>query len=249
MLKEERLQTILTSTNLHRQTSLTLLSELCRVSEDTIRRDIKELSGQGLLRAVRGGAIAHSPIPHHYREREKHVTSAKIAMAHKAQALLKPGQVVLFDGGTSAVAVAAQLAPSLRITAITNSFPVASILEDHPSVELLFIGGRLDKPSFTTRGYDTVKALEGIRADCCLLGICSIHPQIGLTVMDYEDAQLKKVMVTNSAKVIALANLEKMNTAEPYHVGPLTGLHAIVTDVDPSHEQLAPYVSLGIKVV
>jgi DeoR/GlpR family transcriptional regulator of sugar metabolism len=249
MFKAERLQLILDSTNRERKATLTHLSKLCKVSEDTIRRDIKELSDQGLLKAVRGGAIAHSPIPHHYRDREKHIINEKITIANKAQAFLKDGQVVLFDGGTSAVAVASQLDHSLKITAITNSFPVASILEDHPNAEVIFIGGRLDKPSFTTRGYDTIKALEGIRADICLLGVCSIQQNMGLTVMDYEDAQIKKVMTMNSEKIIALANMEKLNTAENYFVCPVGVVDTIITDVEPTHEKLAVYVRMGINIV
>ncbi|PRY05032.1 DeoR family transcriptional regulator [Pontibacter ummariensis] len=248
MFKEERLQLILDSTNRERKASFTALSKLCRVSEDTIRRDIKELAEQGLLKAVRGGAIAHSPIPHHYRDREKHIVHEKVVIANKAQSFLKDGQVVIFDGGTSAVEVARHLDRALRITAVTNSFPVASLLEDHPSAEVIFLGGRLDKPSFTTRGYDTAKALEEIRADVCLLGVCSIHQRLGLTVMDYEDAQLKKVMAANSEKVFALANLEKINTAENYFVCPVGTLDTIITEVEPSHEKLKTYQKMGINI-
>lgn len=249
MFKEERLQLILDSTNRERKASFTALSRLCRVSEDTIRRDIKELAGQGLVKAVRGGAIAHSPIPHHYRDRAKHIVKEKIAIAQKAQAFLKDGQVVIFDGGTSAVEVARLLDRSLRITAVTNSLPIACLLEDHPSAEVIFLGGRLDKPSFTTRGYDTAKALEGIRADVCLLGVCSIHQTIGVTVMDYEDAQLKKVMAANAEKVFALANLEKIDTAENFFVCPAAALDTIITEEEPSHEKLSAYQRMGINVV
>ncbi|XHR95632.1 DeoR family transcriptional regulator [Mucilaginibacter sp. UC70_90] len=70
MVREERLQIILDHVSKDNKVMLTELSEKLNVSEDTVRRDIKVLADQKLLTAVRGGAVAHSPIPHHYRARK-----------------------------------------------------------------------------------------------------------------------------------------------------------------------------------
>jgi DeoR/GlpR family transcriptional regulator of sugar metabolism len=137
MLKEERFQIILKQLGLDQKVYLAGLSTLLNVSEDTIRRDIKELADQGLLKSVRGGAVPHSPGPHHFRDRILYDNEQKQIIAKKALGFLKDDQVVLFDGGTSAMLIAQMLPKDLRLTVITNSFPIASLLEEHEHVEVL----------------------------------------------------------------------------------------------------------------
>ncbi|WP_184541863.1 DeoR/GlpR family DNA-binding transcription regulator [Mucilaginibacter sp. FT3.2] len=249
MIREERLQIILDHVSKDQRVLLTELSEHLNVSEDTIRRDIKVLADQNLLTAVRGGAVAHSPIPHHFRAREKHDVASKNVIASKALSFLKEGQVVLFDGGTSTLAVAKSIPLDLKITVVTNSFPVANALEDHPAVEVIFAGGRLYKSSFTTVGHETIQAFRNIRADLCLFGVCSIHPTIGLTTRDYEEAEIKKIMISVSKQTIALSTIEKINTADSYYICPVTELDTIITDVSPTDEQLLIYKEAGITII
>ncbi|MDQ0640815.1 DeoR/GlpR family transcriptional regulator of sugar metabolism [Pedobacter sp. W3I1] len=249
MVKEERLQIIINTLEKDTKVRLNELSTLLNVSEDTVRRDIKELDMQGLLRAVRGGAISPSPIPQHYRDREKYNQQHKQAIANKALQFLKDGQVVFFDGGTSVVALAAALPKDLKITIITNSFPVANILEDHPSAEVIFAGGRLHKTAFTTIGQETIDAFKKVRADVCMLGICSLHHSMGITSIVYEDAQLNNIMINQAQRTIALSALEKINTVEPYYVCPVTDVDVIITETDPDNTILEPYKHLGIEVV
>jgi len=249
MVKEERLQIIIDTLEKDSKVRLDQLSTLLNVSEDTVRRDIKELDTIGLLKAVRGGAIARSPIPQHYRDREKHHQSHKKIIAAKALHFLQDGQVVFFDGGTSAMALAAQLPKDLKITVVTNSFPVANVLEDHPAVEVIFAGGRLHKPAFTTVGQETVDTFRKVHADICILGICSLDHTMGITSMIYEDAQINLVMISQSQKTIALTSLEKINTVEPFYVCPVTDIDVIVTETEPQNEVLNAYHNLGIEVV
>ena len=249
MVKEERLEIIINTLEKDSKVRLDQLSSLLNVSEDTVRRDIKELDMQGLLRAVRGGAIARSPIPQHYREREKYNQVHKQIIANKALQFLKDGQVVFFDGGTSVVALAAALPKDLKITIITNSFPVANILEDHPGTEVIFAGGRLHKTSFTTIGQETIDTFRKVRADICMLGICSLHHSTGITSMGYEDAQLNSTMINHAEKTIALSALEKINTVEPYYVCPVTDLDVIITETSPDNATFGAYKHLGIEVV
>ena len=98
MLKEERFQIILDQLGHEQKVYLGHLSTLLNVSEDTVRRDIKELADQGLLKSVRGGAVPHSPGPHHFRDRIKYDNEQKQIIAKKTLQFLKDGQVVIFDG-------------------------------------------------------------------------------------------------------------------------------------------------------
>jgi len=249
MMKAERKQAIIDHISREGKVLLGDLSAALNVSEDTIRRDIKELSDEGLLKAVRGGAILHSPIPLHYREREHQDIRHKEIIADKALKFIKDGQVIIFDAGTSALAVAARLPKELRITVVTNSFPVANILEDHPNAEVIFIGGRLYKFAFSTMGYEAIQSLKNIRADICFLGICSIDLNIGVTGLNYEDSQMKKTMVETSKHIIALSTFEKLDTAENYYICATNEINTIITDVDPAEGKLQHYTDAGIAVI
>ena len=249
MKKEERQQVILEYlAKEHRVTSIEL-SEYLSVSEDTIRRDLKELSDQGLLKAVRGGAVAPSPIPLHYRNREKHDVENKKIIAEKAISYLKDGQVVFIDGGTTSVALVASFPYDLKLTVITNSFPVALLIEDLPNIELIFAGGLMSKTSFTTSGIDTIDFLRNFRADVCILGICSIHHERGITGILYDDSQIKKNMIQNSNFVIALSSIEKVGTAEAYYISPITDIDVLVTNISPEDEILKTYKEIGLTIL
>jgi len=248
MVKEERLQAILEQLTRDNKVQLNEMSRLLNVSEDTVRRDIKELDILGLLKAVRGGAIANSTVPHHYRDRENYDLGQKKLIADKALHFLKDGQVVFFDGGTSVLALAQSLPKDLKITVVTNSFPVANALEDHPNAEVIFAGGRLFKTAFTTIGLQTIETIRSIRANIYFLGVSSIHT-IGLTAKSYEDAEVKKKMVEMSSQIIALSTLEKMNTAETYYICPVTDIDVIITEAAPDSPELKAYKDMGITVV
>src|SRR5690349_2079749 len=116
MLKEERFGRILQKLSDEQKVTLKSLSEELQVSPDTVRRDLRALTDQGLLRAVRGGAVPHSPTPHHFLDRLNYKSDAKKIIAQKAAGLLQHGQVVVFGGGTTNLAIASILPPELQIT-------------------------------------------------------------------------------------------------------------------------------------
>lgn len=249
MLKEERFQRILEELNTEQKVYLAGLSNLLNVSEDTVRRDIKELAEQGLLKSVRGGAVPHAPGPHHFKDRMEYDNEQKSIIAQKALQFISEGQVIIFDGGTSAMLLARLLPKDIRLTVVTNSFPIANILEEHEHIEVLFAGGRLLKKSFVTIGNECIKFIHQFRADLCFLGICSIHTELGVTGPDYEESEVKRAMIQSSREVIALATVEKLGTAEAYYVCPTNQLTAIVTDQSDQQGTFKIYGDLGIKMV
>lgn len=249
MLTAERRQHILATLRRDGKVLASELSGALGVSEDTIRRDLRELSDAGLLQRVHGGALPRSPADASYIARQSQAPSAKAAIAQAAVQLLRPGQVILLDGGTTTLQVAQQLPIDLRATIVTNSPPIAVALAEHPEVEVIVIGGRLYKHSHVTIGAATIEALGAIHADICLLGVCSLHPEIGISVPQFEEAHVKRAMIAGAAEVVALASAEKLGTAAPYIVGPLSDLTHLVTERAVSDDLLAPYRAQGITVV
>lgn len=249
MLKEERFQFILNKLQTDQKVLLNLTSKELNVSEYTVRRDIRELSDRGLLKVVRGGALPHTPGPRNLKDRLHYSNENKQIIAKKALSLLHDDQVVIFDGGTSVLAVASLIPKELKITVVTNSFPIVNMLEEHENIELIFAGGRYLKNSGVTTGFETIQSFQKIRADICFLGVCSIHLSMGVTVPHYEESEVKKTMVENSGQVIALSLLEKLGTAEPFFVCPINTLDTIITDVDPEEPALQIYKSHDIHLI
>ena len=229
--------------------TLKTLSKQLNVSDYTIRRDLKELTDQGLLKAVRGGAIPHSPTPHNFADRLNYESELKKEIATKAASLLHPGQVVVFDGGTTAMAIAGLIPRDLNLTVVTNSFPVVTVLESHPHVEVLFAGGRLHKGAFVTIGHDTIRFFRNIRADIYFMGICSIHPTMGVTTINYEESEVKKIIVEVSKQVIALAPHQRINTAEAFFICPTSDVHTIITDDDGKEETQEAFKDSGVLIL
>ena len=248
MLTAERRQYILTVLQRDGKVVAKRLSEELGLSEDTIRRDLRDLGDDGLLLRVHGGALPCSPATASFSARQEQAPAAKAAIAQAAANLVRDGQVVLLDGGTTNIQVVQHLPLDLHATIITNSPPLATVLANYPNIEVNLLGGRLFKHSVVTMGAATLEALRMVRADLYLLGICSLHLEVGISTVDLEEAYLKRAMIACSAEVVALASSEKLNTAAPYIVGELRELNEIITERTVPDDVLEPYRSLGITM-
>jgi len=163
--------------------------------------------------------------------------------------MLQDDQVILLDAGTTTLEVARSLRPTLRATVITNSPSIALALVEHPHVEVAMLGGILAKEPRAVVGAATVEALRSIRADVLVLGVCSLHPEIGITVLELEESYVKRAMVASAADVIAVSTADKLGSAGPYVVAPITELTHLVVDESLGADELEPYRRLGIEVV
>jgi DeoR/GlpR family transcriptional regulator of sugar metabolism len=249
MLTEERRQVILERLREDGKVVAAELSACLAVSQDTVRRDLRELAEAGLLRRVHGGALPPAVGARPYAVRRGQAPEAKAAIAEAAAGLLRSGQVVVLDAGTTTLEVARHLPPELEATVITNSPPVAVALADHPGVEVNVLGGMLMKDGHALVGAATVEALRSVRADVLLLGVCSLHPEIGITVMDLEESHVKRAMIANAAEVVAVSSADKLGSAASYVVAPLEELTYLVTERSVPKAQLTQYRALGIEVV
>lgn len=219
------------------------------VSDDTVRRDLAELADAGRLLRVHGGALPLSPASASYAARERQAPEAKRAVARAAAALVRDGQAVFLDGGTTARLVAAALPPERRATVITHSTSTAEALAEHPGVELILLGGRVRKAARVAVGAATVDAVRAIRADLFLLGVCALHAEAGLSTDDYDEAAVKRAMLEGAAEVAALVTSEKLGTADRYTFAPAGALTHLVTERAAPAALVAPFTRLGVRVV
>jgi DeoR/GlpR family transcriptional regulator of sugar metabolism len=225
------------------------LKTLFGISEDTIRRDLREMAKAGLLTRVHGGALPVAPVRNRFTHQELQSSTSQIDLATTAARLLENNQVIFFDGGTTTLEISKHLDPAIKATAITISPQIAIVLSSYYNLEVILLGGQMNAQSLTTQGSAVLKQIEGIRADVCLLGICSIHPKIGLTALDYEESQIKKSMVQASVDTIAVVSADKFGTVVPYSVCTLKEISHLVTEQGVSEEQLLPYRKAEIEIL
>ena len=225
------------------------LSEMFAVSEDTIRRDLRELSAQGLLQRVHGGALPASAAIATFAARENLSLDVKQRLARKAAQFILPGQVVLIDGGTSTGELVKCLPSDLKITVVTHSPGIALGLIDHPLIEVVLIGGRLFKHSVVTVGAATLEGLEKIHADVCFLGVTGVHTEAGLTTGDFEESCIKRALAARAAETIVMASPEKINTASPWAIGGISLVNTLVVAKETKDDVVNTFTERGIDVV
>ena len=249
MLTDERRAVILDRLRTQGRVLATDLSADLDVSSDTIRRDLRELDGLGLLRRVHGGALPRHGDASSFATRARRAPEAKASIARRAAECVRDGQMVVLDGGTTTLELARALRDDLRASVITTSPPIALALADHPRLEVTVIGGTLRPDSLVTVGAAAVEALRAIRADVVFLGVCGLHPEIGVTTNDLEERHVKAAMIDGAAEVVALADHDKLGTAMPVVVAPLRAVTQLVTDADVDDRALDPYRAHGIEVL
>ena len=162
---------------------------------------------------------------------------------------MRDGQVIVLDGGTTTLELARALRDDLRANVVTTSPPIALALADHPGLEVTVVGGRLRPNSLVTVGATAVEALRVIRADVVFLGVCGLHPEIGVTTVDLEERHVKAAMIEGAGEVVALADADKLGTAMPIVVAPLQAVTHLATDASEDDASLAPYRALGIEIL
>jgi len=219
------------------------------VTEDSVRRDLRELAAAGLCQRVYGGALPVSPAVVDYAARSVVAVESKQRVAAAAARLIQPGTTVLLDGGTTTLAVARALPADLTLTVVTHSPTIAAALVDHPTVEVYVLGGKLFKHSAVTCGAAASEAAQLIQADLFLLGVTGVHPEAGLTTGDPDEAAMKRTLAGRAADTYVLASSEKIGAASPFSVLPLASVTGIITDAPPEHPVLTHLRRAGALIL
>ena len=219
------------------------------LSEDSIRRDLRELAAAGLLQRVYGGALPVSPAVADLSVRGGLAIDSKQRVAARAAQLLTDGCTAILDGGTTALALVRALPHDLRATIVTHSPTVAAALVEHPTVEIQLIGGRVFKHSAVACGAAAVEAAAVVNADLFLLGVTGVHAAAGLTTGDADEAAMKRALARRAADTYVLASAEKIGAASPFTVLPLEEVAGVVTDVDRDDPALQALRDRGVAVL
>lgn len=207
------------------------------LSEDSIRRDLRELDAAGLAVRVYGGALPASPAVADYGVRETVATDSKTRVAQRAVQLIEPGSTVILDGGTTALATVRALDRKRDCTIITHSPTVAAALLTH-AAEVIILGGRLFKHSAVASGAAAVEAAMTVSADRFLLGVTGVHEDAGLTTGDADEAAMKRALAGRAAETFVLGSAEKIGAASRYRVLDWDAVDGVIVDAE--HADGAP---------
>jgi len=225
------------------------LAQELRVSEDTIRRDLRDMASAGLCERVYGGALqiltASSPLS----ERVTVAPKRKDMLARAAVGFLKTGMTVFIDAGSTNLAIARAIPADLELTIATNTPLIAAAVMDKPGVTLLLIGGKVDRQVGAAIGAKAQRDVEVLRPDLCVLGACGVDIDTGLTAFGFEDAEFKRFVARRSVSVLAAVTNEKLGLVGSHAVIPIGECSTLVLEHDAPATAGDAYGQLGIQLV
>ncbi|WP_336779725.1 DeoR/GlpR family DNA-binding transcription regulator [Paenibacillus illinoisensis] len=230
MLAAERYDRIVEMVNESGSMRVSELSDRCRVTEETIRRDLDRLEQAGRLKRSHGGAVSikddQPEIP--YRVRETTHAEEKKRIAQAALAMIRPGDRILLDASTTAGYMAANM-PDIPLTVLTNSIQVATELSSKDKIEVISTGGQLAQRSLSFVGPLAERSLETYHVDKLFLSCKGVHLDGGgISESNELQARLKQKMVGISDQVILLADASKFGVRAFARVTGLNAVHAVI---------------------
>ncbi len=224
------------------------LAEELNLSEDTIRRDLRDMAADGLLKRVHGGALPITPPLPDLEARQTISADVKKRLGRKAAELVRTGQLVFIDGGTTNAEIVRALPREMRLTIATHSPAIAALLEKHRA-EVILIGGSLYKHSMVATGAAALAAIGTLRPDIFFLGATAIHPVHGLSTGNYEEAAVKRAILAQSAETIALMTEEKFDAVSPHRIMGVEETAGLIAPAGMAQEVSEPYRRKAARII
>jgi DeoR/GlpR family transcriptional regulator of sugar metabolism len=230
--------------------SVSDLVALTGASAISIRRDLMELAEQGALRRVRGGAApaVRRGSDYPFAIRRGADADEKALLARTAAEMIAPGDSVLIDNGTTALAVAEELA-GRGITAMALSLHAAAALARTPGNEVIVPGGMVGHDDLAFTGPGAADAVRAMRFDFAVIGACAADPETGLTVAGFGDALVKRAAIASARRVVLVATPDKFARTAAHRFGAFQDLDTIVTTDEVPASVAYEAKSAGVAVI
>jgi DeoR family transcriptional regulator, aga operon transcriptional repressor len=250
MLSEERRNKIQEILNQHNRILVTEMSALLATSSVTIRKDLAILEKRGLLKRVHGGAMLTNPsiIDLALTEKERLHAKQKDRIARAAEQLIRDGEVIILDSGSTTTAIARRLKSKKGITIITNAVNIAWELAAGEN-EVILIGGTVRRKSFSLVGPISEEAIARLAAGKLFLGVDGIHFDCGFTTPNLLEANINRLMLKSAAEIIVVADSSKFGKKSMGVIADISAAHKIITDDRIAEKDLQRLRSLGIDVI
>ena len=249
MLLRERQGIISVKLRTHGRVLAAELASEFGVSEDTVRRDLREMAAAGLCERVYGGALPVSPAGGSLKQRMGFALERKQSLAAAAVSQISAGSTVFFDAGSTNLAIASALPQDMQLTAATNAPAIAAALLDKTGVNVILIGGLVDRQVGGALGAKALRDMEQLSPDLCVLGTCGVDLEAGVTTFGFEDAEFKRFATSKSKRVLVAVTSEKFGTAAPHGVLPIAHCECLVVEHDADEGLLAAYRGRGCRTL
>jgi DeoR/GlpR family transcriptional regulator of sugar metabolism len=244
----ERQSQILAELRVKGRVSAQDLASAFDVSEDTVRRDLREMAARGECERVYGGALLPSVKTVPLRTRMAEEPDRKALLGQMVAELLIEGSVVFFDAGSTNLAVARSLPDGFRLTAVTNTPVIAAELAGRAGIDLVMIGGRVDPAVGAAIDATAIRQLETIRPDLCILGACGLTLEDGLAADVFEDAAFKRLAGAASKRSLAAVTSDKLGHRAAFHVHDLQASLTLVLEADAERAMVGTMAARGVDV-
>lgn len=218
------------------------LAAALSVDSSTIRRDLEALARTGQLQRTHGGARAKLDavdVPYNAREHEH--MHAKDAIAAAASDMVRDGDSLLLDSGSTTRQLAVALRGRRDLTVVTNDLEIARLVADYPGIHLLVTGGELLASTYTLFGERAVNFIEDLRVDWSFLGADAIDLHVGVANTNTLEVPVKRAMLAAGRTTVVLADSTKFGRRALVVVAELDEIDEIITDTGLSAEAAAAY--------
>jgi len=228
------------------------LAEQFGVSMQTIRKDLHFLSQRGVTERSYGGAILAGAVnvvtePGLDAKRSIH-TDEKERIGQIAAAMVKPGESVVLDSGTTTLQIAHHLADDEDITVLTNDFEILSALTRKSRINIVMLGGALRRRNMAFYGAQTMSALSELHVDKLFLGVDGFDVERGITTHHEPEAMLNRAMVQAARKVIAVTDGSKFGRVCLHRIINIEDIDELVTDGVPPDDVRAAGERMNFRI-
>jgi len=251
MLQAERLEKIKNELKNKRFCSIKEIAQVLNISSATVRRDLKQLSDQNQLELTRGGAmlvLSGTAQEAPYSIKRMTNREEKVRIGQRAAQLVKEGETIIIDSGSTAVEMGLALANHKKITVATNDILVASKLAMSKEIDLTVIGGGVRKEYFTTLGFLAQLALQHINADKLFLGVDAIDIRKGCMITNMEEVVIKKQMMDSAKEKIIICDHSKFESVAFLNLCALREIDLILTGKELKREFYEQFVDAGVNI-
>jgi len=252
---ERRAQVILRELLRTGKVSVGPLARRLKVSTATIRRDLSELEGRGLLRRSHGGAVTIQPLLYepfrhisNYQEQERQRIAEKRRIGLVAAEFVGDGDFLAIGAGTTATQVARSISLRKGLTVLTNAINVAMELSHRDDLKVIVTGGFLSGDWFALVGPAAIQSVGEIFVDKVFVGVDGIHHEHGLTTNYPDQATIHRAMMRQARRKIVVADHRKLGAIASALICPIDGVDILITDKRATDEAIAPFVARGIEV-
>jgi DeoR/GlpR family transcriptional regulator of sugar metabolism len=223
------------------------LAENMGISEATIRRDLKTLADGQKVHLVHGGALLPGDADFSFTAKRDRNKYAKSIIGELASTLVRDGEQIFLDSGTTSFEMAQPLGTKRGLSIIVNSARLALELKT-PSMNLIMLGGQYRPDRMDTIGPIAMSTLDQLRGYTAFIGADGLAMGFGVSAADIDSAHLYRLAVANAREAVLLVDHTKFETASLFKIVDWDMIRKIVTDVRPSDEWMTFFGQHGIEV-